>query len=108
MRISLHALAILLGTACHPTTPLDEARLAQILEIEGDAQAGEPVYEENCQACHGAEATGTLRGVDIAGYDVETIVEKVLTGPNHMPTFDHLEDEAIADLAAYINSLPPV
>ncbi|TNE87962.1 MAG: cytochrome c [Deltaproteobacteria bacterium] len=104
--------ALLVGlTGClltpHSDTPLDTGLYAEVMALSGDPVAGEEPYEANCRRCHGREATGTLRGVPIASYDVDEIVEVMLTGPGHMPTFDDLEPQVVADIAAYVNSLEP-
>jgi mono/diheme cytochrome c family protein len=85
-------------------------------EPTGDASRGETLYQANCAMCHGPDATGmmgmhpTLRGVvdrlTVEGVEV-TIRQGRDTRPP-MPAFgDQLDDDDIADLIAYLHTLPP-
>lgn len=102
-------LALLAGCLLTPSTgtDLDTGLYAEVLALDGDALAGEAAYEDSCRRCHGREARGTLRAVSIAGYPVDELVEAMLTGPGHMPTFDALAPQTVADIAAYVSELPP-
>lgn len=81
----------------------------------GDVDAGREVYAATCAMCHGGDATGmmgmhpALRGVidrlSAEGVEV-TIRNGRQTGPP-MPAFgDRLSDDEIADVIAYLATLP--
>lgn len=82
---------------------------------DGDASRGESIYQANCAMCHGADATGmmgmhpALTGVvqrlSLEGVEV-TIRQGRDTRPP-MPAFgNQLGDDDIADLIAYLDTLP--
>lgn len=82
---------------------------------EGDAPRGERVFEANCAMCHGSDATGmmgmhpSLRGA-VGRLSPEGVEVTIREGRNTMPPMpsfeDRLSDQAIADVMAYIASLP--
>jgi cytochrome c6 len=82
---------------------------------EGDPEDGRPIYRESCAMCHGGDATGMMGmhpaltgAVDrltVEGVEV-TVRNGRATNPP-MPAFGgRLSDEEIADVAAYVASLP--
>ena len=76
--------------------------------LEGDAAAGEAVFASNgCGGCHTLEAAGSSGEVgpnlDESQPDVELVVDRVTNGAGAMPAYgDQLEDQQIADVAAYV------
>jgi mono/diheme cytochrome c family protein/uncharacterized membrane protein len=88
---------------------------ASAAQPAGDADAGRGVFAANCAMCHGADATGMMgmhpapRGaverLTFEGVDV-TIRNGRQTMPP-MPAFgDRLSDEDVADIIAYLDTLP--
>ena len=85
------------------------------LAVEGDAEAGQDRFA-TCVSCHGAEGQGMGIFPKVAGQTPEYIAGRLQqyrageqVGPNSglmMPQASGLSDEAIADLAAYIATLP--
>lgn len=82
----------------------------------GDADAGREIYVANCAMCHGADATGmmgmhpALRGAvgRLTAEGVEVTIRNGRRTTPPMPAFgDRLSDEQIADVIAYLDSLPP-
>lgn len=84
-------------------------------QFDGDVARGEAIYQASCAMCHGADATGmmgmhpALTGVvqrlSLEGVEV-TIRQGRDTRPP-MPAFgDQLGDDDIADLIAYLDTLP--
>jgi ubiquinol-cytochrome c reductase cytochrome c subunit len=77
-----------------------------------DLTRGRKVFEENCQACHGATGTGAVAGFGwlapavLQSTPLQT-AEAVRVGPGIMPKFDeHLIPPRDLDaLAAYVDSL---
>lgn len=77
-----------------------------------DLTRGRKIFEENCQACHGATGTGAVAGFGwlapalLQSTPLQT-AEAVRTGPGIMPKFDaHVIPQADLDaLAAYVDSL---
>jgi mono/diheme cytochrome c family protein len=89
---------------------------ASAAQAPGDADAGREIYVANCAMCHGADATGmmgmhpALRGavgrLTTEGVEVTIRNGRQTTPP--MPAFgDRLSDEQIADVIAYLDTLPP-
>jgi len=77
-----------------------------------DPANGQVLWEEQirqCQRCHGASGEGAWAG-PLAGSekDAEAWISQVRTPRNRMPSFspEQVSDEAIADIQAYIASLP--
>jgi mono/diheme cytochrome c family protein len=75
---------------------------------EGDAQAGEAVFNEaGCGGCHVLEAAGSSGQVgpnlDDSQPDFDLVVERVTNGQGAMPSFkDQLSEEEIRNVAAYV------
>jgi mono/diheme cytochrome c family protein len=76
--------------------------------LEGDAAAGEEVFNANgCGSCHTLAAAGTNGTVgpnlDDSKPDKELVIERVTNGSGPMPPFgEQLTDQQIADVAAYV------
>lgn len=86
------------------------------LPDEGDADSGEQLFQANCAMCHGDDATGmggmhpALTGaVDRLSADgVAITIRKGRATTPPMPAFeDELTEGDVADLVAYLDSLPP-
>lgn len=93
----------LLGEETLPTRPDGRA-------LEGDPRARGAVLYVNagCASCHALGGRGGIVGPRIAGRDAVTIAERVRQGPVGMPRFstDALGERQVADIAAYLRSLP--
>ncbi len=75
----------------------------------GEAGRGELAYTHNCQACHGAGASGgvgpKLAGNPILG-DEGRFWETVLHGRGAMPAWESaLGEQGIADVRAWLQTL---
>jgi alcohol dehydrogenase (cytochrome c) len=80
-----------------PTEPTDEG--------EGDAEAGQAVWADNCAGCHGLEGTGANGGPDLTGIqaDAEQVRAQITNGGGGMPAFSGtLSEQQIADTTAYV------
>ncbi len=78
--------------------------------ITGAAAAGAEVFAANCTGCHGADGTGdTAAGFpDLTASDLDAaeIEEYVRKGDGAMPGYEGtLDDQEIADVVAYVDSL---
>jgi quinohemoprotein ethanol dehydrogenase len=83
----------------NPNEPTDET--------EGDAQAGEAVWSDNCAGCHGTNGTGANGGPNLVGnetaLDPEKVHAQVTNGGGGMPAFkDTLTAKQISDVTAYV------
>jgi alcohol dehydrogenase (cytochrome c) len=83
----------------NPNEPTDET--------EGDAQAGEAVWSDNCAGCHGTNGTGANGGPNLVGnetaFDPEKVHAQVTNGGGGMPAFkDTLTAKQISDVTAYV------
>lgn len=98
---SLVALFLPLAIACQGKHVND------ILDLEGDPEAGQSLYGSNCASCHGDDAQGSSGPNIVDGSaDGENFVEVVLSGEEEMPAFDgDLEDQEIADILAFVQAL---
>jgi mono/diheme cytochrome c family protein len=87
--------------------------------VEGNPSAGAVVFQENCVVCHGAQGEGrfgytlarTWSADDPAGY-LRQVVGQGISG-SAMPAWalargGPLSDQQIADVAAFVLSLPPL
>lgn len=86
---------------------------------QGDVAEGQPIYQENCAACHSptgvggamlAERDGDITGVpipDLGRSGPVDVGEAVRTGPGPMPVFgpDVVDDEQLDALARYVEEL---
>jgi cytochrome c551 len=81
----------------------DDDRVSTILALEGDAAAGQGLYESQCLACHAADGTG---GVGPAVTEVEAVPEdtiaQILEGGEGMTSYASLPDQDIANVYAYM------
>lgn len=88
-----------------------EDRAAAILAIEGDAAAGQMVFQGNScsvDACHGADG---VSGMSMPSLDVSVpnasdaqIVTTFLNGKGSMPPQAQLSDQQLADVLAYVSN----
>lgn len=80
----------------------------------GDAARGEALYRSKCYGCHIPESgIGPAHNTSnfFARYPTdESIAEVIRAGRNPMPAFTEtmLNEQALADILAYIRSLQPV
>lgn len=75
--------------------------------VTGTADAGKPVFSENCSGCHGMDGTGANGGPDLtsipATKDPTKVATQVTNGGNGMPAFKgQLTEQQIADVAEYV------
>lgn len=81
-----------------------------------DVAAGEELYGSVCRTCHGPTAKGMASFPRLAGHDAEYLAGQLeqyrageTVGPNSPLMIPHardLSDEDIADVVAYVASLP--
>jgi mono/diheme cytochrome c family protein len=114
MRMALTSLALSLALAgCGGgDTPGTDAgaqtRADRIAALSGDVAGGQLVYENNgCSGCHGANGLGTSAGValkePLKNDSKVEIINVLLNGKgSNMPAFGSLEDQAVADVYAYM------
>ena len=89
------------GDADKTDTEVD--RVADIVALSGDAEAGATVYDGNCAGCHDSESYPDLTATTASDEDIATVI---LDGAGSMPGFEaDLSDQDIADLIAYIASI---
>jgi putative membrane protein len=84
-------------------------------QSSGEPETGRDVFERNCAMCHGGDANGmmgmhpSLRGaVERLSFEgVEVTIRNGRDTNPPMPAFeDRLSDEEIADVIAYLDTLP--
>ena len=83
-------------------------RALRIADIEGNAEDGQALYNQNCASCHQEDARGGGGNPDLVSefgkHDVADMIDVILEGDGSMQGYDHLSDQAIADIVAYIES----
>jgi sulfite dehydrogenase len=90
------------------TLPEATTEEAPASTLQGDAAAGEEVFASaGCGGCHTLSAAGTNGNVgpnlDEAQPSEEAVATIVTNGRGGMPAFeDQLEEQQIADVAAYV------
>lgn len=81
---------------------------------EGDVARGEEIYQASCAMCHGADATGMM-GMHpaltsvverLSREGVEVTIRNGRRTRPPMPAFEELGDADIANVIAYLDSLP--
>lgn len=90
---------------------------APALFAEGDAEAGQELFDAKCSVCHNTDSKEKKIGPGLAGVKDgklpsekdatdENILENLNLGGNGMPPFEKLlSDEEKADLTAYVQTL---
>lgn len=110
------ASAAALGAAGEDPEALEVApSVRRVLALDGDAASGERVYR-TCAVCHLADGSGRPDGTfpQLAGQHRQVIVKQLVDireGRRHNPVMKPytealVDDQDIADVAAYIESLP--
>src|SRR5262249_54316094 len=69
-------------------------------------QRGRMMYEQTCQACHGADRSGSATGPSLSGLatrlQFEDFKQVVLVGRGHMPAFPSIDDEGVRGLWTFV------
>ena len=102
MKRTMMALLPLLLVACGDKDD-DTAGTA----LEGDAVAGEDLYNSSCAGCHGADGTG-VSGPDltsglVSGMSDDAISDVIANGEGSMPAITS-DDQEIADIVAFLRA----
>jgi mono/diheme cytochrome c family protein len=77
--------------------------------LVGDAARGEPLYADtfNCYACHGFDAQSGERRLVPLNYTQEGFITFVQSSPlPNMPAFPDASPQQLADIFAYIRTIP--
>jgi mono/diheme cytochrome c family protein len=77
--------------------------------IVGDATRGEPLFADtfNCYACHGFDAQSGERRLIPMNYTQEGFITFVQNSPlPNMPAFPDASAQQLADIYAYIRTIP--
>lgn len=81
--------------------------------IGGDVPAGDPVtvgerlfVTDGCVTCHGIGGRGGVVGPTIEHNDVQTLTQRIRTGPDGMPLFSEaITADQISAISAYLRSV---
>ena len=77
--------------------------------VAGDAARGEPLYSDtfNCYACHGFDAQSGERRLVPMNYTQDGFITFVQSSPlPNMPAFPDASAQDLADIYAYIRTIP--
>jgi len=103
------------GSFVPQTLSADEARSLFVREADGgfsggDAGRGRALYGDRCAPCHADDARGGTMGVALAGrhcldraFELAAIIR---AGRGRMPAYEDATDAEVADVLAYLRSLP--
>jgi mono/diheme cytochrome c family protein len=114
LSLAAAAALILLAAACGSahsaaTTGTASAALVPAGDLTGHAAAGRIVYAGQCASCHGSLGQGKIASDfrrDANARDFQRTVIRVWYGAQGMTPFGHrLQNQQIADVAAYVNQL---
>lgn len=86
----------------------DDPRVAEVLALTPDVEAGATLYETRCAGCHAPDATGGTGPdlVDAAGHHSdEELLDYILFGDGDMPAYADWPDQDLADVTGYLRSL---
>jgi len=76
----------------------------------GNATRGRDLYADRCAPCHADDARGGTMGVALAGRHVldraPDFARAIRSGRGRMPEYPDTTDAEIADMIAYVRSLP--
>ena len=78
-------------------------------QVVGDAARGKPLYADtfNCYACHGFDAQSGERRLVPMNYTQEGFITFVQSSPlPNMPAFPDASAQQLADIYAYIRTIP--
>jgi len=74
-------------------------------------QAGQRLYEKNCQTCHGADRKGTGNNPTLVGastkYKLDEFLQLVNNGRRMMPAFKHIKEDEKKAIACFILDVKP-
>ena len=79
-------------------------------QIVGDAGRGQPLFADvfNCYACHGFDAQSGERRLVPLNYTQEGFITFVQSSPlPNMPAYPDASPQQLADIYAYIRTIPP-
>lgn len=114
------ALALLLGTAVQASPLRVDQQVRSALQLDQHAERGARLYAEHCAACHGPQALGSPLEVvpALAGQRKAYLIKQLadFTELERAGTEMHkvaarraiAQPQAWADLAGYLNGLPPL
>lgn len=82
------------------------------VQLNRNLSEGRKLFDDNCQACHGASAEGAIVGFGwiapkLAPADPLTVAEAVRVGPGEMPHFNEhqIPSDKLNDLVSYVMTL---
>jgi mono/diheme cytochrome c family protein len=100
--------SILAGVGCLGAVSLSAQQTAS-QAVVGDAARGEPLFSDtfNCYACHGFDAQSGERRLVPLNYTQEGFITFVQSSPlPNMPAFPDASPQQLADIYAYIRTIP--
>jgi quinol---cytochrome-c reductase cytochrome c subunit len=95
----IHALTKYVGSLGGPAIP-------EVHPEDGDLAEGQKLFTENCAGCHQIVGRGgMLPGAvvpDLSAANATDVAEAIRVGPYVMPSFGHLSQSEINDIARYV------
>ena len=85
-----------------------EARIKEVMALNGFYSEGQKVYADNCIGCHASDGAGTTAAPSlferVPGLSDEALYEVLIEGKNQMPSWSHFTNEELAHVRAYIRT----
>jgi ubiquinol-cytochrome c reductase cytochrome c subunit len=95
----IRALVEYVGSLGGPSIP-------EVHPEDGDLAEGQKLFTEHCAGCHQVVARGGMLPdavvPDLGAAGALDVAEAVHVGPYVMPTFDHLDESEVDDIARYV------
>jgi hypothetical protein len=100
---------------------VDKEETVQKIIVKSDPESigrGKNLFDSKCKFCHHANSTETIVGPGLKGImknrklpvsklpvSSENVIKQLKQPFNRMPSFEHLTDEEISDIIAFLNTL---
>jgi ubiquinol-cytochrome c reductase cytochrome c subunit len=111
LRLEIFFLSAVLSATVVVNATLSAQAQAGLPTVVGNAETGKRLYEKNtCFFCHGTVGQGTMDGARLAvvARNLQSFTRYVRQPAGRMPAFTDkiLSDQELADIFAYVRSLP--
>ena len=102
----------------HILTVLIMTAISATVGLAADAKAGQPLYDQACKSCHGADGTpnaalakmmkvniGDLKSPEVQGMSSDALKKVITDGTGKMKPVTSVSGSGLDDVVAYVRSL---